>query len=298
METTNTLSAAELLQKSAKLKKLKLMRDYIVKYAVGIILLCVVLLPVVFMLCRSVMTYEEASGLTMHLFPHTFDFSNYKIIFDYLKQLGNTLLVVAINAFFIPLTACITAFPFARAKFIGKKIAFGVILSTVMVPGSVLLIPTYTMYATVGFTGELISLWIQAFFGGGALNIFLVIQFMRTLPKELDEAALIDGASLFRIFWKIIFPLVFNIFLFICINTVIGLWMDFQGPLTYLGTGDEKNFTLALKFYVDYTNDSYLADHYNVMMAVVTCVSVPPVILFLVFQKRMIGGIKIGGVKS
>lgn len=298
MATTDTMNASELLLLSAKRKKAKLVRDYIIKYGIAALLLCVVLLPVVFMLCRSVMTYEEVSGLTMHLFPRTFDLSNYKIILDYLKQLGNTLIVVAINAFFIPLTACITAFPFARTKFIGKKAAFAVILATVMVPGSVLLIPTYTMYATVGFTGRLISLWIQSFFGGGALNIFLVIQFMRTIPKELDEAALIDGASLFKIFAKIIFPLIFNVFLYICISTVIGLWMDFQGPLTYLGTGDEKNFTLALKFYIDYTNSTYLSDHYNVMMAMVVCVSLPPIAIFLIFQDRMIGGIKIGGVKD
>ncbi len=298
MPTIDMIKSSDTMLLSAKHRKAKLVRDYVVKYAVAAVLLCVVLLPVVFMLCRSVMTYEEASGITMHLFPRTFDLSNYKIILDYLKQLGNTLLVVAINAFFIPFTACLTAFPFARAKFIGKKAAFAVILSTVMVPSSVLLIPTYTMYATVGITGKLVSLWIQAFFGGGALNIFLVIQFMRTLPKELDEAALIDGANLFRIFFKIIFPLVFNVFLYICINTVIALWMDFQGPLIYLGTGNESSFTLALKFYIDYTNDSYLSDHYNVMMAMVVCMSLPPVVIFLIFQKRMIGGIKIGGLKD
>lgn len=298
MTTKLLYNSNEQLLLSARRKARKTAVDYIVKYSVAVLLLCIVLLPVVFMLFQSVMTYTESSGLEMHLFPHSFQPSNYKIITGYLSQLGNTLLVVAINAFFIPLTACITAFPFARAKFIGKKIAFAVILATVMVPASVLQIPTYTLYATVGLTGKLVSLWIQAFFGGGALNIFLVIQFMRTLPKELDEAALIDGASLFRIFAVIIMPLVFNVFVYICINTVIAQWMDFQGPLMYLSSGSEKSYTLALKFYVDYTNSTYLSDHYNEMMAMVVCMSLPPVALFLVFQQRMIGGIKIGGLKD
>ena len=283
---------------SARKKRLRSVRDYIVKYAVAAALLCVVLLPVAFMLFQSVMSDAESSGIYTHLFPQTLQLSNYKVNNDYWKQLGNTLLVVGINAFFIPLTACITAFPFARVKFIGKKIFFGIILSTVMVPGSVLLVPTYIMYASAHLTGTLTTLWIQSFFGGGALNIFLVIQFMRTLPKELDEAALIDGANLFQIFLRIIFPLVFNVFVYICINTVIALWMDFQSPLTYLSTGNPENFTLALKFYVDYTNKVELSSKYNVMMAMVVCMSLPPVALFLIFQQRMIGGIKIGGVKE
>ena len=74
--------------------------------------------------------------------------------------------------------------------------------------------------------------------------------------------------------------------------------MDFQGPLMYLSSGSEKSYTLALKFYVDYTNSTYLSDHYNEMMAMVVCMSLPPVALFLVFQQRMIGGIKIGGLKD
>lgn len=283
---------------SARRKKRRCIRDYIIKYAVAIVLLCIVLLPVAFMLFQSVMSDAEVASIYTHLFPHSFQLSNYKVINGYWKQLGNTLLVVAINAFFIPLTACITAFPFARNRFIGKKVCFGIILATVMVPGSVLLVPTYIMYASVNLTGNLATLWIQSFFGGGALNIFLVIQFMRTLPKELDEAARIDGANLFQIFGRIVFPLVFNVFVYICINTVIALWMDFQSPLTYLSTGNPENFTLALKFYVDYTNSAELSGKYNVMMAMVVCMSLPPVALFLIFQQRMIGGIKIGGVKE
>lgn len=298
MATIDVYNGASALPASVRKRRRKLVRDYIVKYVVAIALLCVVLLPVAFMLFQSVMSDAESSSIYTHLFPQTFQPENYKVINDYWKQLGNTVLVVGINAFFIPLTACITAFPFARVKFIGKKICFGIILSTVMVPGSVLLVPTYIMYASVQLTGKLATLWIQSFFGGGALNIFLVIQFMRTLPKELDEAALIDGANLFQIFMRIVFPLVFNVFIYICINTVIGLWMDFQSPLTYLSTGNPDNFTLALKFYVDYTNKVELSSKYNVMMAMVVCMSLPPVALFLIFQQRMIGGIKIGGVKE
>lgn len=294
---TETMTTEEKLLRSKRSKRLKRIGGYVVKYTVSAVLLAAVLLPVYSTLFMSVMTYAEVNSLYRPLFPSSFRISNYAVFFDYLPSLGNTLIVVIMNAIFIPLTACITAYPFARGQFIGKKVFFGIIMATVMVPSTVLMIPNYVLYTLIGLKGTLASLYFGAFWGGGALNIFLVIQFMRSLPKEMDEAAQIDGANHFRIFVCIIMPLVFNVFVYIAIGQVIGQWMDFQGPLLYL-MGEEEKYTLALKFYVDYTNSATLQTHKELMAAMAVCMTIPPAIIYFCFQKQMIGGIKIGGVKG
>ncbi len=267
-----------------------------VKYAVSVLLILFFLFPYMYMLFTSVMTAGETSSIIVHFFPQNFQIENYKIVVDYLPNLGNTLVVLVINCIFQPLSACFCAFPLARHRFIGKKFVFMLVMSTVMVPGIVLQIPTYIMYSAMGLINTLASQWIQAFFGGGALSIFLVIQFMRTLPRELDEAATIDGANQFQIFFVMILPNVMNVFLYLSISLFIGLWMDFQNPLIYLQVPEK--YTLALAFYADFSNTSSAIDRTNELCAMAVCMTIPPIIVFLLFQKTMIGGIKIGGIKG
>lgn len=175
---------------------------------------------------------------------------------------------------------------------------FGFIMSTVLLPSAVLMVPQYFLYSQFGLVGNLSSQWIGAFWGGGALNIFLVIQFMRGIPKDMDNAARIDGANEYQIFFRIVFPLCFNVFLYMAIGMAMGLWMDFQGPLLYLGE-NESQFTIALAFYFNYVkNTGESSNMQNQLMAMCVVVSLVPLLLFLCFQKQMIGGIKIGGLKD
>ena len=277
-------------------KKQRKAIDLTVKYLFSVLLIAFFFFPFLFMINKSMFTLDELGGVDVHFFPDHFNLSNYKVFVDYLSYLGNTMQVVVINCIFIPLTACLTAYPLARRRFHGKKIVFLVIMSTVMMPGVVLQIPTYIMFSGMGLVDNLASLWIQSFFGGGALNIFLVIQFMRTIPKDFDEAAKIDGANAFQIFFLIIFPQLLNVMLYISITTGIGLWMDFQGPLIYLVS--KENRTLALQFYISYTNATTVISKQNELAAMAVCMTIPPILLFLFFQRKMIGGIKIGGVKG
>lgn len=270
--------------------------ELVVRYVVTAVLIVFLVFPFLFMICKSLFTIEDVLSDKLVFFPSRLNFSNYSIFKDYLPYLGNTMQIVLINAIFIPFSACFCAYPLARRKFVGKKLMFAVIMSTVMIPGIVLTIPTFILYSQMGLYDTIASQWIQSFFGGGALNIFLVIQFMRTIPKEMDEAAKIDGANAFMIFFKLVMPLCMNIFLFISINTFIGLWMDFQGPMIYLRSVEKR--TLALKFYNDFSNLTYLFDKKHIMAAMAVCLTVPPILLFLFFQNRMIGGIKLGGVKG
>ena len=267
-----------------------------IKYAVAAVIIIFLFFPFAFMLTKSMFTVDELLSQEIRFFPSTLNFDNYSIFFDYITYLGNTMQIVIINAIFVPLSACFCSYPLARRKFIGKKFVFGVIMSTVMIPGIVLTIPTYILYSMMGLVDKVPSQWIQSFFGGGALNIFLFIQFMRTIPKEMDDAAMIDGAGPFTIFFRLILPLCFNIFLYVAIGIFIALWMDFQGPIIYLRS--RENRTLALQFYNDFSNMTYIFDRVNKMAAMAVCLTIPPVLLFLLFQKNMIGGIKIGGVKG
>ena len=171
-------------------------------------------------------------------------------------------------------------------------------MSTVLLPTAVLMIPQYFLYSQMKLIGKLSSQWIGAFWGGGALNIFLVIQFMRSIPKDVDNAARIDGANEYQIFFLIVFPLCFNVFLYMAIGMVMGLWMDFQGPLLYLGNAEDQ-YTVGLAFYYFYTSNSNVtANLQNKLMAMCVVMSLVPMALFLIFQKQMIGGIKIGGIKG
>lgn len=267
-----------------------------VKYIVAVILVIFFMFPYVFMLSKSFMTSAEtAKSEIVHFFPRQFTFSNYKIVGEFFRSLLNTVIIIAINATFIPLSACFVAYPLARHKFTGKKVMFSIIMGTVMIPSTVVMVSQYTLYSMFHLTDTLASQFIGAFWGGGALNIFLVIQFMRVLPKEMDDAAKIDGANEFQIFGRIIMPLCFNIVILISVNTIIGMWMDFQSPLLYITT--PSKYTVGLAFY------RYFAKPENAefparLMAMSVVMSILPICLFMFFQKSMIGGFKVGGVKG
>ena len=271
---------------------------YVAKYTVAAILIVFFMFPYLYMFNKSLMTAGELQVGDAHFWPRAFQISNYSIVVDYWGNILNTLQVVLINGIFAPLTACLCAFPLARHNFAGKKFMFGFIMSTVLLPTAVLMIPQYFLYSQLGLIGKLSSQWIGAFWGGGALNIFLVIQFMRSIPKDVDNAARIDGANEYQIFFLIVFPLCFNVFLYMAITMVMGLWMDFQGPLLYLSNAEDQ-YTVGLAFYYFYTSSSNVAANMlNKLMAMCVVMSLVPMALFLLFQKQMIGGIKIGGLKG
>lgn len=242
------------------------------------------------------MSLPEINSGKLTIFPDEYHFENYKIVADYLPYLKNTLIVVIINGFFIPLTGAMIAFPFARYEFKGKKIMFSLLLSTVMLPGSVTTIPLYVLYSKLGLLDTLASQWVGAFFGGSAMQIFLIIQFMRGVPKELDNAAYIDGANRFVVFARIMLPLCTNILIYTGIGVVLSRWNDFTGPLVYLRS--QKNYTMAVAFYYEFSSSGISSLFTNYKMAMVTFMTIVPIILFFVFQKTMISGIKVGGIKG
>lgn len=267
-----------------------------VRYILLLVFAIFFILPYFYMLTRSLMSLSEVNSPDFILFPSKLHFENYKIVADYLPFLKNTLLIIVINGFFIPVTGAMIAFPFARYRFKGKNIMFSCLMATVMLPGSVTTIPLYVLYSKLGLLDTLASQWVGAFFGGSALQIFLIVQFMRGIPKELDNAAYLDGANKVIVFTRIMLPLCFNILVYTSIGVVLAKWNDFTGPLVYLRS--KNNYTMAVAFYYEFSQNGVNALFINYKMAMTTFMTLVPMLLFFIFQKTMIGGIKVGGLKG
>lgn len=276
---------------------------YAVLYLVLVVFGLFFLFPFVFMFFKSVMSDLESVGMPyVRFFPTEWHFENYAKVFDadFIRYFRNTLIVVVCNMIGVPLAACLCAYGFARGHFRGKNVCFMFVLSTIMLPAAVTQVPVFILFRMFNMTGTLLPLIIPNLFGGGALNIFLARQFIRSLPKELDEAAVMDGAGRLRIFFSVIIPLVKPIIIYIMVNTFMSCWRDFDAALVYIGnTASSREWqTLALgiyyKFLIRGTTDVYP----NLQMATGVIMVIPVAVLFLIFQRQLIDGVVLTGIKG
>ena len=252
------------------------------------------LFPIFCLILQSLVPDEELSQFTV--FPAYLNFEPYKIAFSdltLLKYLGNTVLLVVLNILGSAIMSSVTAFGLSKVKFKGQNLVFSLILATVFLPSTVTSIPLYTMYLKLGWTTTNYPLWVPLLFGGGAMNIFLTRQFMRGIPKTYTEAAILDGASNFRIYLNIVLPLIKPIMIYLSVQTFFGVWNDFQGPLMYLE--EESQYTLSLALYLEYGQPN---DPINVTMAVGVLMMIPCAALFAIFQKQLIEGVSTEGIKG
>ena len=169
-------------------------------------------------------------------------------------------------------------------------------LATLMLPSQVSLIPRYVLFYKFGWINTLYPLWVPAWFGGGAFAIFLIRQFMLTLPRELDEAAVIDGASYFRILWNILIPLCTPALATLAILTMIANWDSFLDPVVFLQTPD--NFTVAIGIWYFKSQEFQIVPTDHLLMAASVTSIIPPVALFFAFQRYFVQGIVLTGLKE
>lgn len=222
--------------------------------------------------------------------------TNYRDALDvmpYLKYLGNTLIIVVSNVAGAILSASLCAFSFSRLRWKGRDRVFMVILTSLMMPGIVTMIPTFVMWSKIGLTNSLIPLTVPIWFGGGVYNVFLFRQFFMGIPKELDEASYVDGASFFKVYWSIILPLSKSVIVVVGIFSFLSSWNDFMGPLIYLN--DESKFTLSLGLQM--FQGSYGAQ-WQLLMAASILVLLPAMIIFFIGQKHIMEGIATTGIKG
>src|SRR5690606_36231026 len=182
------------------------------------------------------------------------------------------------------LSCSMAAYAFARLRFRGRKVFFTAMLGTMLLPGQVVLIPQYVIFAQLGWLNTYLPLTVPAFFATNAFFVFLLVQFMRNLPMELQDAAKIDGAGAFRTYWSVIMPLTVPAMATVAIFTAISSWGDFFGPLLYLT--DPKLFTvpLALKEFVSSSGSS----SWGPMFAMSVVSLLPVVAFFFIGQKYLV----------
>jgi len=206
----------------------------------------------------------------------------------------NTVVITQFCVIGTVLSSSLVAYGFARFDFPGKKILFAILISTMLLPGQVTMIPVFLIWKNLGLVDTLFPLILPPFLGGGAFNIFLLRQFYMSLPRSLDEAAMIDGCSPFGIWWRILMPLSKPALITVGLFAFTGAWEDFMGPLIYLQ--DTRRYTVSVGLQL--FNDEYGSSNLPLLMASSLMHILPVIILFLIAQKYFVRGIATSGLKD
>lgn len=204
----------------------------------------------------------------------------------------NTLFIAVVATIGVVLSSSLVAYAFARLRFPGRDRLFLVLLSTMMLPGIVTMIPTYVIFAQLKWVNTYLPLTVPAFLGGGAFNVFLLRQFFMGIPRELDEAAKLDGASHWTVYSRVLMPLSGPALATVGLFTFMGAWRDFMGPLIYLNDVEMQTLEVGLSTYNSLQNAQW-----HLLMAGSVLVTIPLVVLFFIGQRYFVKGIVMSGMK-
>lgn len=258
----------------------------------------VLLVPLAWLLSSSLKPTGRIFVFPPQWIPNPVEWRNYTRVWEAIPMLvflRNTLTITFFSVLGTCLSASLVAFGFARVRFPYRDTIFLVVLSTMMIPGQVTLIPTYILFRILRWIDTFMPLIIPSFFGGGAFNIFLMRQFYMRLPLELDDAARIDGCSSFGIYRRIVLPQSRPVLGVIAIFGFLGHWNDFFGPLIYLNSTNK--YTLALGLNLLRTL-KYGSTDWGLLMAASVLISLPCMLLYFVAQRYFIQGIVFTGLKQ
>ena len=268
-------------------------------YHCCMVLLCFALLyPLLWLVISSFKEGKDIIATASSLIPQSVTIDNYVRA---LKGVGrNTFWDFTRNSLFMAITCSIgsmlantlIAFGFARMRFPGRKILFAIMIATMALPGMVLQIPRYLLFSKLGWIGTFLPIIVPAFFGGAG-NTFMLMMFMRNVPRELDEAARIDGCSIWGLYTKIMLPLVRPCVIMVGVLRFIDVWGDFYSALIYLNKPEMYPIGLALKMY-----NSELGVQYGPLLAMSVLSLIPIMIIFVFFQKSLIEGVATVGLKG
>jgi ABC-type glycerol-3-phosphate transport system permease component len=204
----------------------------------------------------------------------------------------NTMIIFAGNVIGTLLSCALAGYAFARLRFRGRDRLFQLLILTMLIPWQALMVPQFLLFSSIGWYGTYLPLIVPAFFGN-AFFVFLIRQYMRTIPREIDEAAVMDGAGHLRIFWSVILPLCRPVLAVTAVFVFLGSWNDLLGPLIYLDRNNQ--FTVAIGLATAVTRRD---TEWNLVMAANLMMMIPPVLLYFALQKRLIGGIASVGLKG
>lgn len=253
------------------------------------------LVPFFWMLSTSLKDQTQIFSFPPEWIPSPFKWSNYQEAVEYIpffSYLKNTVVITVFSTIGAVITCPLVAYGFAKLKFKGSNALFIVTIAVMMIPGQVTMIPLFILFEKLGWVGSPLPLIVPVFFGV-PFYIFLLRQFFLGLPDTLMDAARIDGAGEFRIYWQIMLPLAKPAVLAVGLFQFMGSWTDFLGPLLYLT--DETSYTLSLGLQ---QFQSQRGTEWGLMMAVSTLMTLPIIILFFFLQKTFIKGITFSGIKG
>ncbi|CAM4409309.1 carbohydrate ABC transporter permease [Paenibacillus alkaliterrae] len=253
------------------------------------------LLPLFWLIRSSMMTSLQIFEMPPKWIPEPFQFSNYAealTSIDFFRFFRNTLMITVGCLAGALISSALGAYSYARLNWPGKNLFFSLLLASMMLPGAVTLIPTFIGWKLVDSINTYWPLILPAWFGS-AFDIFLLRQFYTSIPRDLDEAAYVDGAGPLTIFMRIIVPLSKPALIVIGLFSFMNSWNDFMGPLVYLN--EEKKYTLALGLQMF---QSIHSAQWHLLMAASTVVILPVIIVFFIGQRYFIEGITLTGMKG
>ncbi len=256
--------------------------------------------PLIWMVMSSFKETNTIFTTAGSLIPETFTLENYrngwkgfaKISFGVFFK--NSLFISIIATIGTVISSSLVAYGFARCNFRGKKLLFGAMLVSMMLPAQVLMIPQYLWYQKLGWVGSYLPLIVPYFFAIQGFFVYLMINFIDGIPRELDEAAKIDGCSYYSIFSRIILPLISPALITAGIFSFMWRWDDFLSALLYINESAKYPVSLALKLFCDPGSSS----DYGAMFAMASLSVLPAVIMFIFFQKYLVEGIATSGLKG
>lgn len=272
----------------------------IVKHILLIALSISMLYPIIWMFLGSFKDNTEVFSIT-HFFPSDWKFENYINGWNSIPgfKFGQFFMNSFVNSSLIVIgtliSACLTAYPFARLEFKGKKVLFAIVLTTMMLPQQILLIPRYLLFVDFGWTNSTLPLWVPSFFAqvSGAFCIYMLVQFMRSIPKTLEEAARVDGCGYFKRFTSIILPNCKPAMFTVGIFSFIWSWDDFLNQLIYLDEVSKYTVSLALRMF----NDNATKINWGELFAMSILSILPCMLIFASAQKYFVEGIATSGIK-
>jgi multiple sugar transport system permease protein len=261
--------------------------------------LAVVLYPVLWVLGASFKPSREIVG-SLDLFPTSPILANFKGLADGIADISiatffqNSLFYALGSVVGILVSCSLTAYAFAKIRFAGRNLLFTLMIGTLLLPYHVLLIPQYVMFQKLELVNTYVPLLIGKYLATEAFFVFLMVQFMRNLPRELDEAARLDGCGHLRIYWSIVLPLCRPALITSAIFTFINAWNDFMGPLIYLNEPGKYTVSLGMMMFRDQEGVA----NYGGMIAMSLVALLPVLLFFLAFQRYLIDGMATSGLKG
>lgn len=298
MQQTQALPSADWRRK----KRIRTAVNTTFAYVFTSLLALVFASPFIWMLSMSLQGPRQLTTYPPAWIPDPVQWHNYADAMSYPMRpfsayFKNSLVYTGVATIAVTFSSAFVAYGFSRLNFRGRDVLFVLLLSTMMLPAEVTLIPKYVLFYKIGWIDSLLPLVIPAFFGS-AFDIFLLRQFFLTIPRELDEAAILDGCDYFSIFRRIIMPLAKPAVVTVIAFSIVATWNDFMGPLIYVNSTKKLTVAVGLNLFRSMAGDTGGFVHFGQVMAASVVTLLPMIVLFLIAQRYFVSGIAMTGLKE